>query len=76
MSLIKNTINIIFLGQSKILKKSIEAARSLGIKNITIISLKKKIQPNNSINLKNMQKKIILDISKLSILIQINLSII
>ena len=42
MSLIKNTINIIFLGQSKILKKSIEAARSLGIKNITIISLKKK----------------------------------
>ena len=52
MSLIKNTINIIFLGQSKILKKSIEAARSLGIKNITIISLKKKIQPNNSINLK------------------------
>ena len=57
MSLIKNTINIIFLGQSKILKKSIEAARSLGIKNITIISLKKKIQPNNSINLKICRRK-------------------
>lgn len=56
MNLIKSRFSIIFLGQSKMLLKSIKAAKLLGIKNISIISLKRKMKPNNSINLKQYAK--------------------
>ena len=57
MNLIKNKFSIIFLGQSKMLLGSIKAAKFLGVQNITIISLKRKMQPNNSINLKKLARK-------------------
>ena len=57
MNSIKKKISIIFLGQSKMLLASIKAAKLLGIKNISIISLKRKVQPNNSIDLKQYAKE-------------------